>query len=195
MTKTWCVGCRHYSDTINENIFEKVNPRTKKLVKILEGKCNICNRNKSQIFSKSMTRGQNFTKNAKCTHGHRSAMSNSAWCDLNINCTVLKLHDFCLNPKCKCQKQITFSPNQFQLEGGSIKSKLKSIFRGTKTAWEKFIKPGLKIATPLISTAVAAKTKNPQSAQVANTILKSLTGGKILSLTDMHGRGLRLKVM
>ena len=142
-----------------------------------------------------MTRGKDFIKSAKCTHGHRSAMSNSAWCDLNKNCTVLKLHDMCHNPKCKCQKQITFSPNQFQLEGGSIKSKLKSIFRGTKTAWDKFIKPGLKMATPLISAAVAAKTKNPQSAQVSNTILKSLTGGKILSLTDMHGRGLRLKVM
>ena len=142
-----------------------------------------------------MTRGEDFVKNSKCTHGHRSAMSNSAWCDLNKNCTVLKLHDMCHNPKCKCQKQITFSPNQFQLEGGSIKSKLKSIFRGTKTAWDKFIKPGLKMATPLISAAVAAKTKNPQSAQVANSILKSLTGGKILSLTDMHGNGLRLKVM
>ena len=60
-----------------------------------------------------MTRGQDFIENAKGTHGHRSAMSNSAWCDLNKNCTVLKLHDFCHNPKCKCQKQITFSPNQF----------------------------------------------------------------------------------
>ena len=142
-----------------------------------------------------MTRGQDFTKNAKFSHGHRSAMSNSAWCDLNKNCTVLKLHDMCHNPKCKCQKQITFSPNQFQLEGGSIKSKLKSIVRGTKPAWDKLIKPGLKMATPLISAAVAAKTKNPQSAQVTNSILKSLTGGKILSLTDMHGNGLRLKVM
>ena len=122
-------------------------------------------------------------------------MSNSSWCDLNKSCTVLKLHDMCQNPKCKCQKQITFSPNQFQLEGGSIKSKLKSIFRGTKTAWDKFIKPGLKMATPLISAAVAPKTKNPQSTQVANTFLKSLTAGKILSLTDMHGNGLRLKVM
>ena len=142
-----------------------------------------------------MTRGQDFIKNAKCTHGHRSAMSNSAWCDLNKNCTVLKLHDMCHSPKCKCQKMITFNPNQFQLEGGSIKSKLKTIFRGTKTAWDKFIKPGLKIATPLISAAVAAKTKDPRSAQVTNTILKSLTGGKRLSLADMHGRGLRLKVM
>ena len=68
-----------------------------------------------------MTRGQDFNKNAKCTHGHRSAMSNSAWCDLNKNCTVLKLHDMCHNPKCKSQKQITFSPNQFQLEGAGFK--------------------------------------------------------------------------
>ena len=122
-------------------------------------------------------------------------MSKSAWCDLNKNCTVLKLHDMCDNVKCKCQKQITFTANQFQLEGGSIKSKLQKIFRGTASASNKFIKPGLKMATPFISAAVAPKTKNPQSAQVANTILKSLTGGKILSLTDMHGRGLRLKVM
>ena len=51
------------------------------------------------------------------------------------------------------------------------------------------------MATPLISAAVAAKTKNPQSAQVTSNNLKTLTGVKVLSLTDMHGRGLRLKVM
>ena len=81
------------------------------------------------------------------------------------------------------------------LEGGSIKSKLRKIFRGTKKAWDSFVRPGLKLATPLISAAVTAKTKNSQSAQVAKTILKSLTGGKLLSLTDLHGNGLRLKVM
>ena len=117
-----------------------------------------------------MTKGEDFFKNAKFSHGHRSAMSNSAWCDLNNNCTVLKLHDMCHNRKCKCQKQITFAPKQFQLEDGSIKNKLQKIFRGTKTAWDSFIKPGLKMATPLISAAVAAKTKNPQSAQITNTI-------------------------
>ena len=51
------------------------------------------------------------------------------------------------------------------------------------------------MATPLLSAAVAAKTKNPQSAHVASSILKSLTGGKYLNLTDMNGRGLRLKDM
>ena len=40
-----------------------------------------------------MTTGENFNRNASCKHGHPSAMSNSAWCDLNRNCTVFKLHD------------------------------------------------------------------------------------------------------
>ena len=52
MTKTGCVGGKHYSNTVNENKFEKVNPRTKKLVKIIKGICSICGRNKSQIFTK-----------------------------------------------------------------------------------------------------------------------------------------------
>ena len=142
-----------------------------------------------------MSRGGNFVENAKCTHGHRSAMSNRAWCDLNKNCTVLKLHDMCHNPICSCQKQITFSPKQFQLEGAGFKNTMKKIFKGSQTAWNKFLKPALKITFLIVSASVAAKTKNPQSAQITNNILKSLTGGKILSLTDMHGRGLRFKVM
>ena len=43
--------------------------------------------------------------------------------------------------------------------------------------------------------AVGAKSKNKQVGVATTNILKSLTGGKILSLTDMHGNGLRLKVM
>ena len=142
-----------------------------------------------------MTRDQDFMQKGKCSKNHCSFMSNRAWTDLNSQGNILKLHDKCPNPKCGCQKIITFTPHQYMLEGGSIKSKLQKIFRGTKKAWDSFIKPCLKMATPLISAAIAAKTKNPQSAQVTNTILKSLTGGKILSLTDMHGRGLRLRVM
>ena len=115
---------------------------------------------------------------------------------LNSKGDILKIHDKCLNPKCGCQKIITFTPHQYMLEGGSIKTRLRKIFRGTKKAWDSYIKPGLKkMASPLISAAIAAKTKNPQSAQVTNSILKSLTGGNILSLTDMHsGASLRLKV-
>ena len=142
-----------------------------------------------------MTKGEDFIKRGKCSKNHCSSMSNSAWTDLNSKGKMLKLHDNCPNPKCGCQKIITFTPHQYMLEGGSIKTKLQKIFKGTQAARNRFIKPGLKMATPLISAAVAAKTKNPQSAQVTNSILKSLTGGKILSLTDIHGNGLRLKVM
>ena len=52
MKKTWCVGGKHYSIT-NSNIqYEKVNPGIKKLVKIIIGNCDICARNKSQIFTR-----------------------------------------------------------------------------------------------------------------------------------------------
>ena len=60
-----------------------------------------------------MTRGEKFIKNA-------------SWCDLGKKCTVLKLNDVCHNPKCDCQKQITFTPKQFQLKGGTIKKTAKS---------------------------------------------------------------------
>ena len=142
-----------------------------------------------------MTRGSDFIQNAKFLHGHRSAMSNSAWCDLNKNCTVLKLHDMCHNPKCKCQKQITFSPNQFQLEGAGFKNTMKKIFKGSQTAWNKFLKPTINTLAPVIGMAIGAKRKNKQVGAATTNILKSLTGGKILSLTDLHGNGLRLKVM
>ena len=97
--------------------------------------------------------------------------------------------------KCGCQKIITFTPHQYMLEGGSIMSKLKKFFRGTKKAWDKFLKPAINASAPFIGMAVGAKTKNPKVAAATTNILKSISGGKISSLTDMHGRGLRLKVM
>ena len=51
MTKTYCLGCRHTSNTNNIIEYEKVNPKTKKLVKIIKGICDICGRNKNQFFS------------------------------------------------------------------------------------------------------------------------------------------------
>ena len=66
-------------------------------------------------------------------------MSNSAWTDLNSKGIILKLHDKCPNPKYGCQKIIIFTPHQFMLQGGSIKSKLQKFFRGTKKAWDSFL--------------------------------------------------------
>ena len=142
-----------------------------------------------------MTRGEDFIKDAKCSHEHRSAMSDSAWCALNKNCTVLKLHDMCHNPIFKCRKQVTFTPKQFQLEDGSIEIKLQKTFKGTQTAWNNFLKPAVNVAAPFFGMAVGAKTKNAKIAQATTSILKSISGGKILRSTDMHCRGLRLKVM
>ena len=122
-------------------------------------------------------------------------MNISAWCDLNENCTVLILHDMCHNPKSNCQKQITFIPKQFQLEGGSIKSNLQKIFERPQTAWNKFLKPTINTTAPFIGMAVSAKTKSPKLGQATTNILKNLSGGKILGLTHIHGHRRRLKVM
>ena len=81
-----------------------------------------------------MTKGEDFIKRGECSKIHCSSMSNSAWTDLNSKANILKLHNICPNPKCGCQKIITFTPHQYMLEGGSIKSKLQKIFRGTKKA-------------------------------------------------------------
>ena len=68
-------------------------------------------------------------------------MSSSAWCGLNSKRIILKLHDKCPNLKCNCQKIINFTPHQNMLEGGSMKSKLQKIFRGTTKARNSFIQP------------------------------------------------------
>ena len=52
MTNSWCVGGKHCSKTNITTENEKRNPRNKKLVKIIRGKCSICGRSKSQIFAK-----------------------------------------------------------------------------------------------------------------------------------------------
>ena len=141
-----------------------------------------------------MTRGEESIKKGKCKSKHCSSLSNSAWCDLNSEGIILKLHDKCPNPKCNCQKIITFTPQQYMLEGGSIKSKLQKIFKGTQTAWDKFFKPTIDVAAPFIGMAVSSTTKNPKIGQATTNMLKSISGGKVLSLTDMLGEGLRLKV-
>ena len=119
-------------------------------------------------------------------------MSKSAWFDLNKDCNILKLHDKCPNPKCDCQKFFTFNPNQYMFEGRSKKSKLEKNFRSTDKAWNKFLKPALIMTSPYKGMAVSAKTKNPKIGQATFNILKSISGGEILSPTDMHGHGLRL---
>ena len=120
-------------------------------------------------------------------------MSNSAWCDINIKGDILKLHAKC--PKCDCEKIITFTPLQYMLEGGSIKSRVQKTFKGTQSAWHKFLRPAINATAPFIGVAVSAKTKNPKFGKATANILICISGGKILSLTEIHGNGLRLKVL
>ena len=76
-----------------------------------------------------MTKADKFIINAKFKHGHPSAMSNSAWLDLNKGCTVLKLHIMCHNPKLNCQEQIFFNPEKYMLEGARFKNTMKIFLR------------------------------------------------------------------
>ena len=73
--------------------------------------------------------------------------------------------------------------------------KLIKIFKGSQKAWNSFLKPTINNLAPVTGMAVGAKVKNPQVGQATTNILKSKSGGKILSLTDMRGRCLRLKLM
>ena len=143
MTKTWCVGGTHYRYNSIKTQYEKRNPKTKILVKIIKGNCSICGRNKSQIFTKQMTRAERFMEKGKCKKFHCSSPSNTAWCDLNNKGDILKLHDKCPNLKCNCQKIITFTPHQNILEAGSIECKLQKSFRGTQIAWNNFFKTSI----------------------------------------------------
>ena len=134
-----------------------------------------------------MTKGEDFIERGNCENNHCSPVSNSAWRNLSSKGTILKLHDKCPNPECNCQKNITFTLHQYMLEGGSIKSKLQKIFKGTHTAWNKSLKLAMNATAPFIGMDVSAKTKNPKFGKATTNILKSISEGKILSLTDMHG--------
>ena len=57
-------------------------------------------------------------------------------------------------------------------------------------------KPAVTVAAIFIELAVGAKAKNPKVGQATTNFLKSICGGKLLSLTDMHsGAGVRLRVV
>ena len=121
------------------------------------------------------SRGEEFIKKGRCKNKHCSTISNSAWCDLKNEGDILKLHDKSPRAKCNCQKVITFTQRQYMLEGGSIKSTIKALFRGTQTAWIKFLKPAINGTAPFIGMAVNARTKNPKVGQATTNILKSIS--------------------
>ena len=86
-------------------------------------------------------------------------MFNSAWCGLNSKSDKLKLHDKCPNRKCKCQKLITFTPKQFQLEGNGLKKTIEKLSEGTQTAGNNFFKPAIVATAPFIGMTVSGQNK------------------------------------
>ena len=83
MTKKWWVGGRYRSERKNPIVYEKVNPETNKMVKVITGFCCVCGSKKTQVFIRYITRGKGFQLRTKCKPGHCSAMLNSAWYELN----------------------------------------------------------------------------------------------------------------
>ena len=72
---------------------------------------------------------------------------------------------------------------------------MKKIFEWTEKLWNEFWRPAVNVAAPFIDMAVSANTKNFKVGAATTSILKNISGLKNLSLTDMHGNGLRLKVL
>ena len=81
------------------------------------------------------------------------------------------------------------------LDCGSKESKLQKLFKGSQTAWNNFLKPTINNLAPIIGTVVGTKSKNAQIGAATANILKSLTGGKIFSLTALYRNGFRFKII
>ena len=91
--------------------------------------------------------------------------------------------------------KIKFTPKHFQAESDGFKDTMIKLFQGFQIAGNSFLKPAVNTVAPVIGMAVVAKTKNPLVAQALTNILKSVSVGRVLHLTDLHGNGLRLKVI
>ena len=88
--------------------------------------------NKQTKTKTKKNRRRKFQKSPKCKNNQWSPMSNLSWCGLNIERNVLKVKDMCPNLKCKCQKQFTFTQNQFQVDGARFKNTMEKIPKGGK---------------------------------------------------------------
>ena len=71
----------------------------------------------------------------------------------------------------------------------------RKFFTGKQRAWKNSLKPVFEMTAPVIGITLEDKTKDPHVAQPTTKSLKSISGGRILSFTDMYGNGFRLKVM
>ena len=93
-------------------------------------------------------------------------------------------------------KKNTFTPRQYEMEGVGFKIEMnRKIFKGTEKTKKKFLKTAIIVVAPFNGNAVAGKSKNPKTSRNTFDILETIGGGKTLKLTDMHGNGLKLRVV
>ena len=100
---------------------------------------------------------------------------------------------FVINQNVNVKSKLLLLQSNFNWKVVVLRIQWKKYSKVSKKCWIYCFKPGLKIATLVITAGIVAKMKTPQACQVTSNILKSLTGGKNLSLTDMHGRCLTIK--
>ena len=72
---------------------------------------------------------------------------------------------------------------------------MKKRLRGSRKTGNSFPKPTINILAPVSGMVVGVNNKKPEVDRATTNNLKNISGGKHLSLTDMHGNGLRLNVM
>ena len=79
-----------------------------------------------------LTKGEKLQRSANRKNSHSSPMSNLSVCNLVNKGNLLKVHDFCPNPKCKGPKRLTFTLNEFQLLGAGCKNTKNKMFKGSQ---------------------------------------------------------------
>ena len=141
-----------------------------------------------KIWNK-LTNGKKFEQGANCRNNLFSFLSNSAWLDIKSEWNTLKLQDMCSNPKYKCRKQICFTRRRYQLEGVGFQNKTEKVFKRSQTAGKEFLKTAINATVRDIGLVLAAKPKNSAVVPATTKKLKSTSGGKVSSLTHMHGNG------
>ena len=73
--QNYCIGGGHFSQTVSQNVYEKVNFKAQIIVKAIEGSCSLYGQNMSgisaekmnkQIKPKEVSKGEKYQKTANC---------------------------------------------------------------------------------------------------------------------------------
>ena len=103
---------------------------------------------------------------------------------------MICVHNLNVNIKNK----VLFLSDNFTLKKLDLELNHREVLKAFNQLGINFLKTAPNMTAFVVGMAVGAKTKNPQVAQGSTNILERISRGKILSLTEMHGHGLRLGV-